>query len=295
MGDNMNTAFKFEEQDGVLAGPVRTPRNTARNLGAGSIHDDATAQKLGFRGGTVAGSLHMEQFPPLLMEALGDDWLRTGGMSLYFKYATTDNEAVQAFARRGQADDEHVEIWMDDAQGNRVADGTGNIGGTDPKSTLRQRIAAMPAPEDIRILANIAAGDVGERVSTRITSEALEGRLAVITEPLPAYTDASVYGGLIATPALQVQVLRPGERSVLPRNSDFGVGLFGAIELQLLEGPVFVEHDYETQAKVLAVGETPKTEYLYYEASLFEPGSDATVLSMIMMLRFMKASSGLWA
>ena len=290
----MSEAFSYTEHDGVLAGPVRSPRNSARHLGAGSIHDDATAQKLGFRGGTVAGSLHMEQFPPLLIELLGDDWLRTGGMSLYFKYATTDEEPVQAFARRGASDAERIEIWMDDAKGNRVADGTANVGGTDAESTVRQRIAAMPEPEDIRILSGIKAGDVGERVATRIEEKALEARLAVITEPLPAYSDPSLFGGRIASPALQVQVFRPSERSVLPRNSDFGVGLFGAIELQMHAGPVLVEHDYEAQSKVLAVGETPKTEYLYYESNLYEPGSEDSVASMIMMLRFMKASSRLW-
>lgn len=290
----MISAFSYEEQDGVLRGPQREPRNTARHLGAGSIHDDATAQKLGFRGGTIAGSLHMEQFPPLIMEILGEEWLKSGGISLYFKYATTDNEPVQAFARRGEPSAEHIAIWMDDAHGNRVADGTANIGGTDPHSTVRERIAAMPAPEDIRILAGVTPGDLGDPIDTRITPEALDGRLAVITEPLAAYSDASIYGKRIATPALEVQILRPSESRILPRNSDFGVGLFGAIELQHHAGPVFVDHDYETRAKVLAVGETPKTEYLYYESSLFEPGSDTTVLSMIMMLRFMKASSPLW-
>lgn len=289
----MQEAFDYEERDGVLIGPVRSPRNNASHLGAGSIHDDATAQKLGFRGGTVAGSLHMEQFPPLLVEAFGQDWLRTGGLSLYFKYATTDSEPVQAFARR--PDGRRTEVWMDDPGGNRVADGTANVGGPDPESTLRQRMSAMPAPEDLRILANVKAGDTGERTPTRITEQALAARLAVITEPLAAYTDASLYGERIATPALQVQVLRAGERSMLPRNGDFGVGLFGAIELQLHGAPVFVEHDYECQCTVLDVGETPKTEYLYYEASLHEPGSDDPVLTMIMMTRFMKASSKLWA
>ncbi|MGD8830851.1 MAG: hypothetical protein PVF57_09630 [Pseudomonadales bacterium] len=291
----MQEAFSYTEDDGVLAGPMRAPRNSARHLGAGSIHDDATAQKLGFRGGTVAGSLHMEQFPPLLIAVFGDDWLATGGMSLYFKYATTDNEPVRAFVRRPRPGEDRVEIWMDDARGNRVADGTANVGGTDTGSTVRQRIAAMPEPEDIRILAGVTAGHSGERVPTRITADALESRLQVITEPLPAYADATLYGQRIATPALEVQVLRPSERSILPRNSDFGVGLFGAIELQHHRGPVLVEHDYETRARVLAVGETPKTEYLYYEASLFEPGTDASVLTMIMMLRFMKASSRLWS
>lgn len=288
----MNEAFACREENGVLIGPVRAPKNSASHLGAGSIHDDATAQKLGFRGGTVAGSLHMEQFPPLLVAAFGEDWLRNGGLSLYFKYATTDSEPVQAFARK--ADGARTEVWMDDGAGNRVADGTASLG-PDPESTLQQRMAAMPEPEDLRILEAVRAGDTGERLPTRISEAALASRLAVITEPLPAYTDPDIFGERIATPALQVQLVRAGERSMLPRNGDFGVGLFGAIELQLHGTPVFVEHDYECQCTVLATGETPKTEYLYYQATLHEPGSDERVLTMIMMTRFMKASSRLWA
>lgn len=291
----MSEAFTFKESDGVLTGPDRTPRNTARHLGAGSIHDDATAQKLGFRGGTVAGSLHMEQFPPLLIEVFGDDWLSRGGMSVYFKYATTDGEPVRAYASRPKSTDAtKTDVWMDDVLGNRVCDGTATLGGPDPESALRARIAAMPAPEDIRILANVKPGALGASKPTRISEEDLNRRLMVVTEPLPAYSDPRQFGHRIATPALQVQVLRPSEALILPRNSDFGVGLFGAIELQLLQGPVFVDYDYETHARVIAVGDTPKTEYLYYEASLTDPKSGKEVLSMIMMLRFMKAASKLW-
>lgn len=54
----------------VITGPVRRPRNMAAHI-AGSIHDDATATALGFRGGTVAGSVHLDQFPPLLIQAFG--------------------------------------------------------------------------------------------------------------------------------------------------------------------------------------------------------------------------------
>jgi len=39
-----------------------TARNWSADAGEGSIHDDATAAKLGFRGGTVAGSIHMDQY-----------------------------------------------------------------------------------------------------------------------------------------------------------------------------------------------------------------------------------------
>jgi hypothetical protein len=43
----------------------------------------------------------------------------------------------------------------------------------------------------------------------------------------------------------------------------------------------------------VAVGQTPKTEYLWYETVMREDAKD--VASMLMMLRFMKASSLLWA
>ncbi len=289
----MSTSFSATETAGVLSGPVRNPVNTARHLGAGSIHDDATARKLGFRGGTIAGSLHMEQFPPLLVEALGSDWLRSGGMSLYFRYATTDGEPVQAFAEH-PGDSSRTRIWMDDPHGHRICEGTASVGEPDPASALRQRIAAVPEPRELRILAALEVGKPGPTAPTRCTEDALAGRLAVITEPLPAYEDADLFGERVITPALQVQVMRPGEAAMLPRDRKFGVGLFGALELQALEGPVFVEHDYETWATVLAVGETPKTEYLFYESVLADPATGSEVMKMLMMLRFMKASSPLY-
>ena len=62
----MKDAFMVEDRDGILAGPVRHPVNFSRDA-KGSIHDDATAQTLGFRGGTVAGNIHFEQFSPVLL------------------------------------------------------------------------------------------------------------------------------------------------------------------------------------------------------------------------------------
>src|SRR3954463_4288287 len=92
-------------------GPYRTPRNMAAEV-KGSIHDDATASKLGFRGGTVAGSIHMDQFVPGLLALYGDRWFEIGGMSLYFTKATTDAEAVQATVEAGA---EGARLTMHDA------------------------------------------------------------------------------------------------------------------------------------------------------------------------------------
>ncbi|MEJ2130742.1 MAG: hypothetical protein P8Y95_03760 [Gammaproteobacteria bacterium] len=281
-------------ESGVVAGPFRAPRNLA-NDNPGSIHDDATAQKLGFRGGTVAGSLHMEQFPPLLADVLGRRWYQNGSLSLYFRYATRDDEDVRCFAREPQdpeAENIQIEVWMDDAEGHRVADGTASVGVPDRDSALRQRIAATPEPGEVRILDRVEIGRRCEGIAARVDKKALNGRLEVVTERIAGYTDESEWGGLICTPAMMVRLMRPVERELWPRDGSFGVGLFGAIELQNLRGPVFVDREYTARGEVLKIGETPKTEYVWYESVISEGGED--VASMLMMLRFMKASSPRW-
>ena len=69
-------AFDTEiaESDGVLTGPWRQPKQMlhAQTYDShASIHDDATAQKLGFQGGTIEGPTHFSQFAPLCERAFG--------------------------------------------------------------------------------------------------------------------------------------------------------------------------------------------------------------------------------
>lgn len=281
------------QQGDILVGPMLTPANSAKHLGAGSIHDDATAKKLGFRGGTVAGSLHMEQFPPIATRVFGDRWWQSGGLSLYFRYATADLEPVRCFAKAdpsaATAERARVNVWMEDAEDHLVAEGTINIGGSDLESPLRLRIAETPAPTDIRILEHVKVGASSGPVPTRVDQDVVAQRLAVITEPMAVYGQSPA----VIPPSLVVRIMRPGESAILPRHKNIGVGLFGAIEIQHLAGPVFADTDYICNATVLALGETPKTEYLWYETVLTDKdGRD--VASMLMMLRFMKASSALW-
>ena len=57
---------------------------------------------------------------------------------------------------------------------------------------------------------------------------------------------------------------------------------------------MFIDVDYEVRGKVLAVGDTPKTEYLWYESTLRDMRTGRDASRMLMMLRTMKASSKLW-
>src|SRR5262245_26291731 len=135
------TTGAIVEQNGKLIGPYRRPRNLAQNQ-RGNIHDDATATKLGFRGGTVAGSIHMEQFPPILMRAFGDAWWERGGLSCYFRNATIDNEAVRPIVdmpASGQ-NDTQINIWMERDDGMQVLEGTASIGEPSEPSMLRRKL-----------------------------------------------------------------------------------------------------------------------------------------------------------
>src|SRR4051812_29300171 len=63
-------AFTTEilESGEVLVGPWRSPKQLLHAQvydSHASIHDDATAQKLGFQGGTIEGPTHFSQFAPL--------------------------------------------------------------------------------------------------------------------------------------------------------------------------------------------------------------------------------------
>jgi hypothetical protein len=282
-------------------GPVRTPRNSSQQV-KGSIHDDAVAQKLGFRGGTVAGSLHMEQFPPLLVHLLGPRWWETGGLSLYFRYATTDLEPVRCSAvaptRAQLVPNQRIEVWMERAGDGaapleRVAEGTASVGEVDCGSALRQRLTLVPPPGELRILAGLDAQATCAGVATRIDNAALDERLAVITEPMPEYADGYTAKRRVLPPSLMVRAMRAVEPALLAQTEPV-VGLFGAIEVQHLHGPLFAETDYLAQGRIRAVSDTPKTEYFWYETILTEAGEARPVASMLMMLRFMKASSPLW-
>ena len=83
-------------------------------------------------------------------------------------------------------------------------------------------------------------------------------------------------------------------RPITPQCCRIGRGLYGAIEIEHLAGPCFAEQDYEVRGEVLAVGETPRTEYLWYESILSDPSGGEGLARMLMMLRFMKDSSPAW-
>jgi len=283
--------------DDVIAGAVRTPRNLSAHA-AGSIHDDATATALGFRGGTVAGSIHMDQFPPLLLNAFGPRWFETGSLSLYFRHATTDGEAVRARLGQPPADggDAQVRAWAITADDVLVADGTAAAGSPQEPSALYSRDLRPEDPAELRILKALRPGDVlGE---CRSAADGARQRAVIdggaMTEPLDWYTGASPWGRPIAAPSAVVSLLYADLLRGIRDSMGEHVGLFGAIEIRFLVGPVFLDRGYRVTGEIVALSQTPKTEVMWFDSRALD--ENATVIAkMRMMLRQMKQSSPLYA
>jgi hypothetical protein len=286
--------FSVTVEDGVLVGPLRRSVNNSREA-KGSIHDDATASKLGFRGGTVAGSIHMELFPPLLREAFGRRWFERGTLSMYFLNATTDREAVRAYlkAPAAGAQDAQVEAWVLREDGMQVAQGTASVGDPGVPTALLARPLERFEPGELRILASVGKGHRFEPVRVACAAEEQERRLSVTTEPMDWYRgEGSPWGKAPVMVAPLVQLLYA--KSVAQVRGGFGaVGLFGAIELRNVNGPALVGEEYVCTGEVIAVGQSPKTEYMWFETGL-DDDAGKRVAEMRMLLRFMKASSSLY-
>jgi hypothetical protein len=272
-----------------LRGEWRRPVNTSADE-KGGIHDDDTAQKLGFSGGTVAGSIHMEQFSPLLLDYFGDAWWQTGSLSLYFLTATFHEQPVRCHLLPDTP--VHAKVWMENESGDVVMSGTAALG-EDPNSEIQQRIACAQPATDMRMLSKVKVGERSSLRPARASSEEIDTRLAVITEPLPCYEDASIFGARVLPMAPLIHTFRVVEQDIAPISGPI-VGLFGAIEIRYLKGPVCAERDYLADGKVLALSESPKTEIIWYTASLRDPESSDEIARMIKMDRLMKAASPLW-
>jgi hypothetical protein len=306
------TATTIEVRDGFHRGPERAPENRAfvaarRSTGgraldpATNIHDDETAQKLGFKGGTIAGSIHMDQFVPVLLDAFGERWFESGSLSLAFRNATISGEPVIAMV--GEVADGidtdveavQVAVRMERPDGELIAEGTASVGA--PASPTHLEAIDMRAAEDpstLRILDGVRGGDALPGHEVTLDPSHLRARIdaGALTEPIDWYTGASPWGGPVANPSTMVQLLRN-------RPGDFGphvaaaVGLFGAIELRHHAGPVVFGEDYRVEGEVVAVGSSPRTEYVWYDTRARD-SAERVVASMRMQLRWMTASSPLY-
>ena len=109
-------------------GPYRKLVNTAADR-KGSIHDDAEAQKLGFRGGFVPGSVVGTATMPAIVEAFGKAWMEGGWYSLTFVSPVYIDDEVHEVAQRVGDD---IAVQVVDRSGRLCCNGRAGLGAITP-------------------------------------------------------------------------------------------------------------------------------------------------------------------
>ena len=209
----------IEETPERLTGPWRSPHQMlhAQVYDAhASIHDDATAQKLGFKGGTIEGPTHFSQFAPLGERLWGRAWFERGCISAHYRNAAFEGEEVQAIAMKPAAGQGHCEIQMIKRDGTEVLRGTASVGDNGVVTALAQRLTELKPLTDPVILRDIKPGRRTARQSVRMAFDqsmgdlypfSLRQKLAVITEPSPYYLSGDNPWGHPVIPMEMLSVL----------------------------------------------------------------------------------------
>lgn len=285
------------QEAGALVGPWRAPRQMLSAQaydGHASIHDEATAQKLGFQGGTIEGPTHFSQFVPLCVAHWGERWLEAGCLSAHYRNPVFEGERVRAILTPG-GEAAQADIRMEREDGAEILRGTASIGPDHPPSALEQRMATLSTPTDLVILRDVPVGFRTGRIPVRMDPDqhmgdlypfSLTEKLKLITEPSPRYEGE---GAMI--PIEMISVLLNSVSRVQPAPARGpAVGLFADQEIRLIHGPLRVSTDYEIEREVVRLSGSRRTESAWVLTRVFAPGSDEVLATMLLNTATLKAS-----
>jgi hypothetical protein len=288
-----------------LAGPLRKPAQMLADQEYGghtSIHDDAMAEKLGFRAGPIEGPTHFSQFQPLLAKIWGRRWYEAGCISSHFLNMVVEGEEVRAFAEIPAEGATRTRVWAEKADGTPVLEASASVGPQTEPSLLEARMAALRPPGKLLILEDLKVGMTGAK-DERVRMEAdqnmgalypfsLNQKLAKITETSPWYVDgsASPWGrAIIPFEMLSVLFEYSSREAAFPVKGP-AVGLFADQEIKLIDGPLFVGEEYVLRREIVALAESKRTESYWVRTRVFDAKGEKQVAQMLLNHASMKNS-----
>jgi len=299
-------ATPIQDTGTELVGPLRVPRQmlaTQKYDDHTSIHDNETAKKFGFKGGTIEGPTHFSQFAPLCVALWGPEWLAQGSLSAHYRNACFEGDKVRAIVTKPKDDATYTTIRMEREDGTEILRGTAAIGDSIPPSALDQRISELSPPERPVILRDVRVGMRTRRIAVRMDADqnmgalypfSLAQKLQVITEPSPWYTAAGATSSpwqeaIIPVEMVSVLLNYSSDAASFPVRKPV-VGLFADQEIRMRSGPLFVGRQYEMDREVVALSGSRRTESLWIRTRVFAPGEDEVLATMLLNAAYMKDS-----
>jgi hypothetical protein len=267
-----------------------------------SIHDDAMAEKLGFRAGPIEGPTHFSQFVPLLAHVWGRAWFERGCLSAHYQNMVVEGEEVRAFVELPASGAQRTQAWAQKADGTPVLEASASLGPDHGQTLLDQRVAKLRAPEKLLILADMRVGMTGvveERVCMQHDQHmgalypfSLQQKLERITENSTWYSDpnASPWGrAIIPLEMISVLAEYSSPQAKFPVKGP-AVGLFADQEIRMIDGPLFVDENYLIRREIVALSESKRTESYWVKTRIFDAAGERLKAEMLLNHASMKAS-----
>ena len=289
----------------ILQGPFRHPRQmlAAQEYGGhGSVHDDAVAEKLGFRAGPIEGPTHFSLFPPLLEHIWGQAWHERGCLSAHYLNMVIEGEAVRACAQIPPPGATSTRVWAEKEDGTQVLEASASLGPAVLETLLEARLRALRPPGRLLILEDLRVGMQGAADEpVRMAADqhmgalypfTLAQKLSVITEMAPWYEDASASPwGRAVIPLEMVSVLAEysSPAAGFPVRGP-AVGLFADQEIRMIDGPLFVGEDYLLRREIVALSESRRTESYWIRTRIFDATGAHLRAEMLLNHALMKNS-----
>ena len=311
MTHSLNEVFETEltavdEPEARLVGPWREPVQMLAEQDIGgrtSIHDEETAQKVGFQGGAIEGPTHFSQLVPLGHALFGEAWHERGCISSHYLSPCVEGDSVQAWAERPEAGAVIACAGMSKRDGTPVLSATLSLGPDHPETELEALMGRLWPAGELVILRDLKVGAKGaEREAVRMEFDqhmgslypfSLAQKLAAITEPCAHYTPeggkASPWGRpIIPFEMISVLTQYSSGRARFPVRQPV-VGLFANQEIRLVDGPLFVGADYQLEREVVLISESRRVESYWVRTKVFDE-SERLVAVTLLNSALMKAS-----
>lgn len=122
-----------------------------------------------------------------------------------------------------------------------------------------------------------------------MTAAELAERVRTSEDTVEWNTGKSPWGPAILPPSHVARLMQ----ITIPFKAE-GTSFYGANELRFVNGPVMMGVSYQVKSKIIAVGATSKTEYLWFDTQMLERDSNQLIVEMRHMTRYMKAGSILY-
>lgn len=279
----------------TLTGPWRGPAQMLQEQshdGRMSVHDGATAASLGLAGAPIEGPTHFSQFDPLAVQLWGHAWFERGCISSHFRTMVVEGEEVQASAMATTQDRATIEAHKRD--GTPVLEGSISLGPDHPQTALEARRARQGDHGELFIIDQLEVGmTVPAPYVAQIPFESSNGplypfslaeKVAKITEPSPWYTPQGAPSnpwGRAVVPFEMLSVLANKSGRAFPVRAPV-LGLFLDLEVRMVRGPVFADHDYELRQSVIGLSQSKRTESYWTETTVTDPATGDLVAVVVL-------------